>query len=480
VNIPISRLFVLVLALFATVVGFTSYWSVIDAEGLRDNPENRRLLLEEAQIERGTITSSDGELIAESVPVGSGEQTFFERRYPLGDLFGHPVGYYFLDRGRSGIELEHDAVLAGRKAEFLTILEELEGQAQEGSDITLTINAAAQRVAYESLAGQVGAVVAIEPSTGAVRVMASNPPYDPAAVQDEKTFKALNRAEDSPLLNRGTQSGYEPGSTMKVVTATAALDSGEFTPETTLNGNSGVEISGVPLANAGGEDFGTISMTDALTNSVNTYWAQVGEQLGTDTMFEYMDRFGFNEDPPIDYPPGELNPSGVFEGGKLLDAGDSIDVGRMAIGQERLLTTPLQMAMVAAAVANDGRVTEPTFLQSVTDPDGRTTDELDQDDSEVMSEETAATLTEMMTNVTEEGTASALSVAGADQFAGKTGTAEIDVEAGINRGWFIGFAPTEDPQVAVAAVIERTSGFGGETAGPVATDVMAELLASGQ
>jgi penicillin-binding protein A len=480
-NAPISRLLLLVLLLFATVVGFTSYWSVIDAENLRENPENRRLLLEEAQIERGTITSSDGELIAESVPVGSGEQQFFERRYPTGNLFGHPVGYYFLDRGRSGIELEHDAELAGRKAEFLTILEELEGQAQEGSDITLTINAEAQRIAYESLAGQIGAVVAIEPDTGAVRVMASNPPFDPAGVQDEKTFKALNRAEDSPLLNRATQSGYEPGSTMKVVTATAALDSGEFTPDTTLNGDSGVEISGVPLANSGGEDFGTIDMTTALTNSVNTYWAQVGEQLGNDTMFEYMDRFGFNEDPPIDYPPSELNPSGVYDGGKLLDADDSIDVGRMAIGQERLLVTPLQMAMVAAAVANGGKLIEPNFLQSVTDPDGRTTDELDADvASTVMSEETAATLTEMMTNVTQEGTASGLTVAGADEFAGKTGTAEVDVEGGINRGWFIGFAPTEDPQVAVAAVIERTSGFGGETAGPVATDVMAALLASGQ
>jgi penicillin-binding protein A len=237
----------------------------------------------------------------------------------------------------------------------------------------------------------------------------------------------------------------------------------------------------VPLANSGGEDFGTIDMTTALTNSVNTYWAQVGEQLGNDTMFEYMDRFGFNEDPPIDYPPSELNPSGVYDGGKLLDAGDSIDVGRMAIGQERLLVTPLQMAMVAAAVANGGKLVEPNLLQSVTDPDGRTTDELDADvASTVMSEETAATLTEMMTNVTQEGTASGLTVAGADEFAGKTGTAEVDVEGGINRGWFIGFAPTEDPQVAVAAVIERTSGFGGETAGPVATDVMAALLPSGQ
>jgi peptidoglycan glycosyltransferase len=477
VNVPISRLLLLLLALFATVVGFTSYWSVIDAENLKENPENRRILLEEAQIARGEIRSADGELIAESVETGEGERAFFERRYPLGDLFGHPVGYYFLDRGRSGIELAHDDELSGRKAEFISIIDQLEDQAREGSDITLTINAAAQRTAYEALGGQIGAVVAIEPATGAVRVMASNPPFDPAGVQDDRTYKALNQDENAPLLNRATQSGYEPGSTMKIVTATAALDSGEFTPETTLNGDTGIQISGVPLENAGGESFGEISMTDALTNSVNTYWAQVGEQLGSGTMLEYMDRFGFNEDPPIDYPPGELNPSGIYDGGRLLTEDDSIDIGRVAIGQERLLVTPLQMAMVAATVANGGKLIEPTFLQSVTDPDGRTTEELDSDvASTVMSEETAATVTEMMTNVTEEGTAAGLTVPGAPEFAGKTGTAELDVEAGINRGWFIAFAPTDDPQVAVAAVIERTSGFGGETAGPVATEVMGALL----
>jgi peptidoglycan glycosyltransferase len=481
VNVPISKLFALVLLLFATVVGFTSYWSVIDAENLRDNPDNRRLLLEEAQIHRGTITSSDGELIAESVQTGNGEQKFFERRYPLGDLFGHPVGYYFLDRGRSGVELEEDDKLSGRKTEFLSILDQLEGQAQEGDDITVTLNAAAQRVAYQELAGQNGAVVAIEPSTGAIRVMASNPPFDPAGIEDPETFKSLNQNPDSPLLDRATQSGYEPGSTMKVVTATAALDSGEFTPDTVLSGETGIEISGVPLENAGGESFGDIDMTTALTDSVNTYWAQVGEQLGTDTMFEYMDRFGFEGDPPVDFPPQELNPSGVYQNGKLLGPGDPIDIGRVAIGQERLLVTPLQMAMVAAAVANAGKMMRPTFLESVTDPDGRTTDELDPEvASTVMSEETAGQLTEMMTNVTQEGTAAGLTVPGVSEFAGKTGTAEVDPEAGINRGWFIAFAPAQDPQVAIAAVVERTSGFGGETAGPIATEVVGSLIGQGE
>jgi penicillin-binding protein A len=236
----------------------------------------------------------------------------------------------------------------------------------------------------------------------------------------------------------------------------------------------------VPLANAGGEDFGTIDMTDALTNSVNTYWAQVGEQLGTETMVEYMERFGFYSDPPLDFPSDELTPSGAINSdGELVREG--FDVGRVAIGQGgeegQDLVTPLQMAQVAAAVANGGQLMEPTFLQQVTDPDGRTTDELDPDvQSTVMSEETASQVAEMMTNVAEEGTASGLSVAGST-LAGKTGTAEIDIDAGINQAWFIGFAPADDPQIAVAATIERCQGcFGGDTAGPIATDVMGSLL----
>jgi peptidoglycan glycosyltransferase len=474
VNLPITRLFVLVLAMFVGVVGFTSYWSVIDAEELQEHPGNRRVLLEEAQIARGTIRTIDGTVVAESFQEGVGEEQIYVRRYPQGDLLGHPVGYYFLERGRSGIELSEDDLLAGRDPEFVSILDQLEGQAQEGDDLTITIDAEAQRTAFEALGGQAGSVVAIEPATGAVRVMVSAPPYDPNSVPDQ--FDELNRAPDSPLFNRATQSGYPPGSSFKVVAATAALDSGEFTPDSVVNGDSPVTISGVPLQNAGGQSFGPISLTDALTNSVNTVWAQVGEQLGTETLYEYMDRFGLNSRPPLDYPPSQMRASGVYEGDKLLDASDSIDIGRVAIGQERLAVTPLQMAMIAAAVANGGELMEPTFLQSVTDPDGRVTEELDPEvHSTVMSEETAATLAQMMSNVVEEGTGTAAALSGID-VAGKTGTAERDVTAGINQAWFIGFAPVGDPQVAVAATVERTSGTGGEVAGPIARQVMEALL----
>ena len=488
-NSQIVRLYAIVLLLFAGLVVFTSRWAVLEADELEEDRDNRRPLIEEQQIERGTITTSDGTLIAESERAGGG---VFVRSYPesTAPLFGHPLGYSFVDAGRTGIELSENDLLSGEQNEFASIIDELTNDERQGNDITLTLDAGAQQVAMSALQsatsanGSVGgSVVAIEPDTGAVKVMASVPNFDSNVADDEEAFNQLEQDDErSPLLNRATQSTYQPGSTMKVVTAVAALDSGEFEPDTTLEANSGVEISGVPLANSGGEDFGTIDMTAALTNSVNTYWAQVGEALGTQTMVEYMKRFGFYSDPELDYPDDQMRASGPYNvDGDLVEEG--FDVGRVAIGQGgeegQLLAAPIQMAEVAAAVANGGTLMKPTFLESAVDADGRQVEELDPDQaSDVMSEETAAQVTEMMTNVANEGTAAGLTTS-LGQLAGKTGTAEINVEEGLNRPWFIGFAPAEDPQIAIAAMLETCTGcFGGEVAGPIAMQVM-DALAGG-
>jgi peptidoglycan glycosyltransferase len=474
-NSQIIKLFSFVLVLYGLLFAFTSYWSIFDANNLEANTANKRPLLEEERIERGEILAHDeSTVIAKSNPRGEGDAQTYVREYPEGELYGNPIGYSFVQRGRVGTELDHNDELVGNKTEFLSILDELQGHQQEGSNLVSSLDPDAQETALSALGGQRGSVVAMVPSTGEIRAMVSVPTYDPNDIPEN--FAQLNADRNAPLFNRATQAGYQPGSTMKLVTATAALDSGEADADTTLSGRSPVEISGVPLENAGGEQFGEIDMTTALTNSVNTYWAQMGVNLGTDTMYKYMDRFGFNEQPPLDYPDFQLATSGEYADGKLLDAGsDQIDVGRMAIGQDKLNVTPLQMAMVVAAIANDGELMEPRLWSKVIDPDGRE-EELSPDrQSRVMSDDVANQLTDMMKDVVNEGTGGAAAL-GEIQVAGKTGTAEIDIENNVNQAWFVGFAPADDPKIAIAATVERTSGFGGTVAAPVAQQVMEVLL----
>jgi peptidoglycan glycosyltransferase len=473
-NRQIVKLFGFLLVLYALLFGFTSYWSIFDADSLKANQANRRPLLEEQTIKRGSILASDGSVIAKSIPQGSGNNKVFVRRYPQGSLFGNPIGYSFVTQGRVGFELSHNDELVGNKTEFLSVLDQLQGHSQEGDNVQSALDPAAQEAAVNGLAGRRGSVVALDPSTGEVRAMVSIPEYDPNQIP--KHFAQLNRDQSAPLFNRATQAGYPPGSTMKVVTATAALDSGEFTPDSTLSGRSPIEIEGVPLSNSGGEQFGTIDMTTALTNSVNTWWAQAGEKLGKDTMFKYMDRYGFDAKPRLDYPSFQLAASGVYEGNRLLGPGDTIDIGRVAIGQERLRVTPLQMAEVAATVANKGELMEPRLWSKVIDPDGRETKLDPARQSRVMSEDTAAELNTMMQSVVREGTGTAAAVSGID-VAGKTGTAEIS--AGVNDAWFIGFAPATDPKIAIACVVEHTSGFGGPTCGPIFKAVAEAILNGG-
>jgi peptidoglycan glycosyltransferase len=481
VNRQVAKLYGLIVLMFAVLIGFTSYWSVFEAQALKDKRVNRRPLLEELQVRRGTISAADGSVLAKSTKQGQGSSHFYTRHYPQGSLFGHPIGYSFLDRGQAGFERFHNDDLVGNKSEFSSILDQLQGQHQEGNNIVTSLDPAAQRAALDGLAGRPGAVVAIEPKTGKVRALVSEPPYDPNQIPSH--FAQLNKDTAAPLLDRATQSGYAPGSTFKVVTATAAIDTGKLTPDSVIDGHSPINIQGIPLSNAGGEQFGPITLTDALTNSVNTVFAQVGEKVGTATMYQYMDRFGFNAKPQIDLPSDELAISGDYDNGHLLGPGDPIDIGRVAIGQERLFVTPLQMAEVAATVANGGELMRPQIWNRVVDPDGRTVKRMKPTvQSQVMKPETATELNSMMQNVVNDGTAAGVFPSSL-HVAGKTGTAELGTgRQGCslpNQAWFIGFAPADDPKIAVAATIECTSSFGAEVAGPITRSVMETILNQG-
>lgn len=469
--VPIYRLYVLVVVLFAVLVTATSWWTVFGAEGLRDNPANRRGLLEQARVQRGLIRAADGTVLARSVR-RPGDT--FTRRYPQRRLMSHMVGYSFLRYGQVGLERSRNEALIGERDELTSIFDQLTGRREVGDDVITTLDVRAQRAAIDALAGRKGAVVALDPDSGAVKVMASYPQFDPNEIPD--TLARLNRDPDAPLLNRATQGRYAPGSVFKVVTAAAALDTGRYEPDSVVDGSSPRTISGVPLFNAGGASFGPITLTRALTQSVNTVWAQVGENLGKATMARYMERFGFYARPPLDYPPGQRFASGEFgQDGELLSpTSDRIDVGRMAIGQDKLQVTPLQMAMVAAAVANDGAIARPHLTDRIVDPDGRVRDDVGRRTfSRVMRRQTARQLREMMSNVVNEGTGTAAALSGI-QVAGKTGTAERG--DGTNQVWFIALAPVDDPQVAIAVTVERTDGQGGTVAAPIARQVLQTLL----
>ncbi len=455
-------------------MAFTSRWSVFEADALRAHQANRRPLLEEQRIHRGTIRAADRSVLARSVPGPAGT---FTRRYPTGALFGHPLGYSFTRFGRSGLERARNDELTGRREELLSILDQLSGREREGNSVITALDPAAQRAASAALGSQRGAVVAIEPSTGRVRAMVSSPGLDPTGVA-ALVGAGGSREGEAALLNRATQGGYLPGSTFKVITASAAIDSGRFTPGSAIDGSSPARISGVPLRNFGDRSFGQIDLTTALTNSVNTVWARVGETLGRETLARYMRRFGFYERPGIDLPREQRLISALYEHGESLDPESAaIDVGRVAIGQERLRVTPLQMAMVAATIANGGVLMEPRITTRIVDPDGRVIERPEpRRVRRVMRRSTALAVTEMMRNVVREGTGVAAALAGVD-VAGKTGTAEI-VVGEVNQPWFIGFAPAERPRVAIAVTVERSTGQGGTVAAPIAARVLEALLRS--
>lgn len=495
-NAPILRLFGLVLVLFAALAGMTSYNSVINAKQYRDNDLNRRPQIEQALVKRGDILARDGSLLAHSVRAAKGD--VYERRYSAAaQRFSHVLGYdYGLTIGRAGLEKSRNDALAGEDGELTSIVDDLTGKRKVGDDVITNLDPEAQQVALRALGGRRGSVVALEPATGKVRVMASTPGFDANALRRTGVFGRLNRDGTSPLFNRATQAGYAPGSTMKVVTAAAALDSGQFTPESTESGKSPITISGVPLKNFSDEQFGQITLTTALTHSVNTVWAPIAVKLGHDTMSDYMKRFGFGTDPPLDYPDGQMLASGVYDPktNKLIPTeSDRVDIGRVGIGQERLRVTPLQMATVAATVANHGVRMKPHIANRIVDEDGRTVERIAPEEAQrVMSTRSAAQLTQMMANVVAEGTGTAAALEGIE-VAGKTGTAEIgstvpaegedDDEAARpdapeTTAWFVAFAPSKRPRIAVGALFPE-AGAGGDVAAPAVRGVLAAALQHG-
>jgi penicillin-binding protein A len=475
VNKPIVRLFALVAVLFALLIAFTSRWTIFEAASLRDNPNNVRRVFAEERLPRGEILAADGTVLARSARTSEGA---YERRYPLRGLFVAPVGYSFATLTSTGIESSQNEALQGQIGGGLQrLLDQLQGVEPHGDTVQTTLVPAAQRAAMSALAGREGAVVAIQPNTGAVLALASSPSFDPNLMGSAQGRRKVGSLAGSPQYNRATGGGYAPGSTFKIVTATAALDTGLLTPESTLEGRNDLPISGVPLKNDEESSYGRITLTKALAQSVNTVYAQVAERVGKPTMERYMQRFGFDAEPQLDLPTGEMTPSGEYFNNRLTPpVSELVDVGRMGIGQDHMRATPLQMAQVAAAVANHGTLMVPHLVRRVVNSEGQTVQEVSPKvQSVVMKPSTAAEVTRMMEAVVNEGTGTTAAIPGI-QVAGKTGTAEIVEGQSNNNAWFIAFAPASKPTVAIAATVANVPGYGATYAAPVAKQVMEALL----
>jgi peptidoglycan glycosyltransferase len=444
---------------------------VFHAKGLQTATANHRQVAEQLRVRRGLIRGFDGSTIA-----GDAKRAgFYYRTYPQGAVAPQIVGFDSVRFGLSGVESSMNDYLSGSKTGAQGFVDRLLGRRQAGANVRLTIVPAVQKVAQSALGSQLGAIVALDPTTGAVIAAASSPSYDPAHV--DATWRALNKDPNAPLLSRSTQGLYPPGSSFKVVTATAALNLAKVTPTTMFNDTGTYDVYGGKVTNYHGEVFGANDFTQALTYSINTTFAKVGNLIGQTALIEQMKAYGFYQTPPLELPPGLALPSGRYLGPKLLSPTapmDSLAVAWAAVGQENVLATPLQMALVAAGVANGGQVMKPYLVQQVTDPTGAV---LQQAAPSVwttaMSPATAQTLNTMMQQVVKAGTGTAAALSGI-QVAGKTGTAQ---RGASNVAWFIAFAPAAGAKVAVAVTIENTQFTGGDVAAPLAAQVIKAALA---
>ncbi|MEX2212433.1 MAG: penicillin-binding protein 2 [Gaiellaceae bacterium] len=488
-NRQISRLAVFAVTLVIGLVVTTTYWQTWAAPGLADRQDNAIERVAEFTIERGRILAADGTVLARNRTKRVGGKTFYFRRYPQGRTFSHVVGYSTQGRSRAGLERSLNDYLTASNANLTTVLErtldQIRGTTIQGNDVFLTLSTEGQRVAQNALGTLCGAVAALDPQTGKVLVLASSPSYDPNLI--EERFAQAQRAPNAactqpaaPLLNRAVNGLYTPGSTFKVVTAAAALDQGKFFLSSTFDDPGYCTEYGKRVFNYSDQGtpsgYGRVTLLQAIESSINSVFCNIGIEIGAGAILEYARRFGFYSKPPLELPAEERLASGLYKGGRPWFPEDmnDIDPGRLAFGQERLQVTPLQMAMVAGAIANDGILVRPQLVERVVSPQGRivttpATDEL----GRPISRQAADAITQGMIAAVRGGTSTAAQIVGIE-VAGKTGTAEIGRD--VNTTSFIAFAPAENPRVAIAVFLEEQDGVGGTTAAPIAKLVMEALL----
>lgn len=442
--------------MFIGLIVYISYFQVFVAEGIKSNSYNKRLWINEENTLRGSIIDRDGNILVYSEK----KDDTNIRYYKYGSLYSHTIGYSDREYGKAGLELQYNNILLDindNKAinEFKNIV----APSTNGNTLKLTLDHETQIKAKDLLKGRKGAIVAMNPTTGEVYAMVSLPDFDTANLNVD--WKGISEDVNSPLLNRATAGLYTPGSIFKVVTSVAALESENLNKEYDCVGST--IIDGYKFKDYQGKSHGHLDLKGALVKSCNTYFTEKSLLIGKTKMQQVSESFMFNNKIPFDLPVKISNTPYKDNLGKT-------DIAAASIGQGKVVATPLNMALVASAIANDGEMVKPILVKEIISKNGKV---LRTNSTEVLSSVTSSLIAneikDMMSEVVKSGTGTNASIKNV-KVAGKTGTAEN--ASGKSHAWFIGFAPADNPKIAIAVVLEEEGSSGGASAAPIARDLI--------
>lgn len=458
-NKRIITVMVSVCSLFLITVVYLTYFTLFQAKDIIKSSANQRIWEKEEKVLRGSVYDRSGVLLAESKQTEKGQK----RIYPYGSLYTHTIGYNSRTYGKTNIELKFNDYLLKTESVIDVLKRDSrdEDAFRNGAKLELTLDHGMTELAQKLMAGSNGSIAALNPATGEVYCMYSNPTFDPNESSLTKEWNELSQSESSPFLARATQGLYAPGSTFKVITAAAGIESGY--EAFTFNDQGKVKIGGKEFKNSGSSRHGKIGMSDAVKVSSNVYFASLSQKIGSERLGKAVDAFGVTKKIPFDISTKAVS----LDFSSMSD----VDLASASIGQGKLLVTPLHMALTACAVANGGVIMQPYMVSRAYFDDGATVYNARQKVlSEAMDSETAEKIGEYMTACVKSGTGRAANVRGIT-VAGKTGTAENE-RKGKTHAWFICYAPAENPQIAICVMKEYSGRGGGSACAPAAAKLI--------
>ena len=446
--------------LFVVLIVYLSFFQLFKSDKIVNNPYNKRLWINEEKVLRGSIIDRNGKILAYSEREGEVSR----RYYNYGNLYSHIIGYSYREYGKVGLELQYNNLLLDISEN--TPINELKNivlPSTEGNTLKLTIDHHLQEYSRQQLNGKKGAIVTMNPSTGEIYSMVSMPDFNTSNLKD--SWNDIMEDTNSPFLNRATSGLYAPGSSFKVLTAAGILNDSNINKAYNCTGST--KIDGYVLKDYSQKGHGQINLEDALVKSCNTYFAEKGVELGKDKLGETLDKFMINKNIPFDLPTQKSTFPYKENLGKT-------DIAAASIGQGKVLVTPLNMAMVASGIANKGDIMKPILVKEAISPEGKI---IKNNNAELLSRATdvftANEIKDMMVEVVKRGTGTNASIKNI-KVAGKTGTAENP--SGKTHAWFIGFAPADEPQFAIAVVLEEEGSTGGKAAAPIARNILIEAI----